>query len=113
MSYEPELWRPEKPLRTHHPRLPSDRCRQCGTLWTEENTYINPKGCKVCRACLREHPRQHCRREVSTQQGEPIHPLVVACDCEPGSDRMCVECSAIWNEALLAPEEESYVIAAE
>lgn len=44
-----------------------------GHLFTQENTYIPPKGGRVCRECMRHHDRRRNRKALWAPKGEPSH----------------------------------------
>ncbi len=48
----------QKPRALRKPRAPLLACRRGGHPWTPENTYLAPKGFRVCRTCRAERPQR-------------------------------------------------------
>jgi hypothetical protein len=49
------------------PKEPDTHCRH-GHEWTEENTYVSPKGLKACRACHRDKSREWHRTRTAERR---------------------------------------------
>lgn len=49
------------------PKMPDTHCRH-GHEWTEENTYVSPKGLKACRACHRDKSREWHRARTAERR---------------------------------------------
>lgn len=53
---------PVKPVSKSRDQATETHCKN-GHEWTEENTYVDPRGSKVCRTCKREAAARHKARK--------------------------------------------------